>query len=122
MPSVDRRHFLAAAAAAGSAAFLQAAPPRGTLLNERRVSVASIGVGGRGEINTVLMVGQNIKALCDVDDNFLTSMLTRYHSSKPFFDWREMIDKTPLEAVVISTPDHQHAPIALAAMKKGLHI
>src|SRR5688572_3888866 len=126
--AVNRRRFLGAAAAAGSAvlggqALSAQEPPRqrGRLIDERRLAVASFGVGGRGETNTILMVGQDMKALCDVDDNYLTSMLIRYPNTKPFFDWREVLDKVQLEAVVISTPDHQHAPIALAAMKKGLH-
>src|SRR5687768_8172573 len=125
MPAFDRRQFLAAAAAAaaaGSTAWLQAAPPKGTLLSEKKVALACIGVRGRGETNAALMVGQDVRALCDVDDNNLTAALTFFPRSKPYFDWREMIDKLPLEAVVISAPDHQHAPIALAAMKKGLHV
>lgn len=94
---------------------------RGRLIDERRLAVASFGVAGRGSTNTILMVGQDMKALCDVDDNHLQSMMIHYPNTKPFFDWREVLDKVPLEAVVISTPDHQHAPIALAAMNKGLH-
>lgn len=128
--TIDRRQFLAAAAASSAAALggtslhasgQETRPRRGRLIDERRLAVASFGVGGRGETNTILMVGQEIKALCDVDDNFLTSMGIRYPNSKPYFDWREVLDKVELEAVVVSTPDHQHAPIALAAMKKGRH-
>jgi predicted dehydrogenase len=126
--AASRRRFLKAAAAVGSVALSgqpgfsqEVRPRRGRLIDERRIAVASFGVGGRGETNTILMVGQEIKALCDVDDTFLTSMLIHYPSTKPYFDWREVLDKVELEAVVISTPDHQHAPIALTAMKKGLH-
>jgi predicted dehydrogenase len=129
--AVNRRRFLKSVAATGALAALggralhaapQETPPRrGRLIDERRMAVGSFGVGGRGETNTILMVGQEMKALCDVDDNYLTSMLVRYPKTKPYFDWREVLDKVSLEAVVISTPDHQHAPIALAAMKKGLH-
>jgi predicted dehydrogenase len=68
------------------------------------------------------MVGQDVKALCDVDDNYLNSMLIRYPNSKPYFDWRKVLAEQELEAVVISTPDHDHAPIALAAMKQGRHV
>jgi predicted dehydrogenase len=122
MPSLDRRQFLAAAAAAGSTTLLQAAPPKGGLINEKKLALACIGVRGRGEINAALMIGQDVRGLCDVDDNNLTAALVQFPRSKPYFDWREMIDKASLEAVVISTPDHQHAPIALTAMKKGLHV
>jgi predicted dehydrogenase len=121
MTSVNRRRFLTASAAAGSAAFLGAGPKIG-LRNERPVSVACVGVGNRGETNTVLMVGQTVKAICDVDDKFLQPMLTRFPEAKPYVDWRELLEKEQLEALVVSTPDHLHAPIALTAMKKGLHV
>ena len=126
MSSAHRRQFLKTAVAASSAAMLGSASvtaaPKGSLLNERRLAVASIGVGGRGETNTLLMVGQEVKALCDVDDKFLASMMIRYPTTKPYYDWREVLDKVALEAVIVNTPDHLHAPIALAAMKKGLHV
>jgi len=120
--SANRRKFLGASAAAGSLAFLGAAPPAGGLIGERRIAVACIGTSNRGETNCIVMVGQDMKALCDVDEDRLLPMLEKYPSAKPFADWRELLDKTQLEALVISTPDHQHAPIALAAMKKGLHV
>jgi predicted dehydrogenase len=116
----NRRHLLTSAIAAAGSNMLLAQPKR-SLLDEKQIAVACMGVGGRGETNTLLMVGQQIKALVDVDDNSLTSMLIRHPNTKPYVDWREVIDKLELEAVTISTPDHHHAPIALAAMKKGLH-
>jgi predicted dehydrogenase len=118
--SLDRRRFLAATAAAGSSAFLGAAP--GGLLNQQAVPVACIGTGNRGQTNCIVMVGQDVKALCDVDEKYLTPMLDRFPTATPFVDWREMLDKVSVEAVVISTPNHLHAPIALAAMNKGLHV
>jgi predicted dehydrogenase len=117
--SPDRRTFLAASAAVGSAAFLGAAPAK---KEERRIAVGCIGVANRGETNCVLMVGQDVRALCDVDQKHLNGMSERFPAAKPFADWREMLDKVELEAVLISTPDHHHAPLALAAMKKGLHV
>jgi predicted dehydrogenase len=118
--SLDRRNFLTAAAAASSAALLGAAPTGA--LNQRRVAVGCVGVGNRGETNCIVMAGQEMLALCDVDEKFLNPMLDRFPTAKPFTDWREMLDKASLEAVVISTPDHLHAPIAIAAMQKGLHV
>src|SRR5262245_23753347 len=109
--SVNRREFLGAAAATGSLAFLGAAHGEGPL-KERRLSVACIGTSNRGETNCIVMVGQDMKALCDVDADRLAPMLEKYPTAQPFADWREMLEKiTPLEALAISTPDHLHAPI-----------
>lgn len=41
---------------------------------------------------------------------------------KTFGDYRELIDLAELDAVVVATPDHQHAPICIAALERGLHV
>lgn len=120
--STNRRRFLTTTAAAASSLALLGAAPRQSLLNQRRIAVGCIGTAGRGETNCIVMVGQDVRALCDVDENHLKPRIEQYPTAKTFADWREMLDKVELEAVVISTPDHLHAPIALAAMNKGLHV
>ena len=42
--------------------------------------------------------------------------------AKHYTDWRDLLKQDNLDAVVVSTADHHHAPISLAAMKKGLHV
>lgn len=120
--SVNRRRFVTTVAAAGVTAFLGADKKRPGVADERRLAIACIGVGGRGETNAQLMVSEDVKALCDVDQNSLTAMQLRYPQSQSFVDWRELINKVQCEGVVVSTPDHQHALIALAAMKRGMHV
>ena len=47
----------------------------------------------------------------------------RYAGCAAFFDFRELLEKQPdLDAVIIGTPDHAHAVISIAAMKKGKHV
>jgi predicted dehydrogenase len=81
-----------------------------------------VGLGKRGEVNATINVGEQMVALCDVDENLLLPWVDRYPGSRPYVDWREMLDKEKLDALVISTPDHLHAHIALTALNKGMHV
>ena len=62
--------------------------------------------------------------LCDVDDNYAAKKFAQYPKAKQFKDFRVMLDKMgkEIDAVVIGTPDHTHAVIAMEAMKRGKHV
>ena len=62
--------------------------------------------------------GENIYALCDVDTRQADSAFNAYPSAKKYRDWREMLEKERrnIDAVMISTPDHTHAVIGMAAL------
>ncbi len=65
----------------------------------------------------------NIYALCDVDEEYAAHVFAGYPRVKKYTDWRRMLDREPeIDAVVIGTPDHNHAPIAAAAIKAGKHV
>ena len=65
----------------------------------------------------------NIYALCDVDSEYAGHMFAGYPKAKVYDDFRKMIDtEKELDAVVIGTPDHNHAIIASYAMNAGLHV
>jgi predicted dehydrogenase len=65
----------------------------------------------------------NIYALCDVDHEYSGHIFAGYPKAKAYHDFREMIDKEKeLDAVVIGTPDHNHAVIAAYAMRAGKHV
>lgn len=91
-----------------------------------RLNVAGIGIGGQGgaDVNEVAGLGHNIVALCDVDEKYAAKQFTKYPKAKRFTDYRVMLDKLgeQVDAVVIGTPDHTHAVIALAAMRHGKHV
>ena len=91
-----------------------------------RVNVAGIGVGSQGgaDIDGVAGEGHNIVALCDVDHEYAAKKLAQYPKAKPFKDYRVMLDSMgkDIDGVVIGTPDHTHAMIALEAMKRGKHV
>ena len=94
----------------------------GTSPNER-LGVACIGVGGRGAVNLEAVGGENVVALCDVDEKRAGGAFDRFPRAKKFHDFRKMLaelDKQ-IDAVVVSTPDHTHAVAAVAAMRMGKH-
>ncbi|NQT24718.1 Gfo/Idh/MocA family oxidoreductase [candidate division KSB1 bacterium] len=65
----------------------------------------------------------NIYALCDVDTEYGAKTFDMYPKAKIYKDFREMLDKEKeIDAVVIATPDHTHAVIAMYAMKMGKHV
>jgi len=65
----------------------------------------------------------NIYALCDVDSEFAGHVFKGYPKAKIYSDWREMLQKEKsIDAVVIATPDHNHATIAAAFMREKKHV
>ena len=90
-----------------------------------RINVAAIGVGGRGSYvaNVFAGIGKETNAcqivgVCDVYQKRVTLNKQR-HNCEGYLDWREVIEKPDIDAVIVATPDHWHAKIALAAMDKG---
>ncbi len=89
-----------------------------------KLGIVCAGVGGRGADNVGAMVGERILGLCDVDEARGAGMFKRLPDVPKFADYRIMFDKLhkQIDAVVVSTPDHMHAPITLAAMALGKHV
>ena len=62
-------------------------------------------------------------ALCDVDHAYAAETFKKYPQAKVYSDYREMLDKEKgIDAVMIATPDHTHAVIAMEAMRRGKHV
>ncbi|MCA8994504.1 MAG: Gfo/Idh/MocA family oxidoreductase [Planctomycetaceae bacterium] len=90
-----------------------------------RLTVAGIGVGGKGS-GDIDQAGNyaDVVAICDIDDERLKAKAKRFSSAKPFHDFRELLDTMgdKLDAVTVSTADHTHAAAAVAAMQLGKHV
>jgi len=91
------------------------------LVREKRLRTAHIGVGGMGGADLEAISSHNsvdVIALCDVDANNLAAAAKLHPKAKTFTDYRimlkEMGDK--IDAVIVSTPDHTHAPASMLAM------
>ena len=88
-----------------------------------KLNLAAIGVGGQGGWDLDQCASQNIVALCDVDERRAARAFNRYPKAKRYRDFRKMLDEMDkeIDAVVVGTPDHTHAPAAVRAMNLGKH-
>ena len=123
---LDRRHFLATTAAAAASFYIV---PRHVLggpghkAPSEKLNIAGIGVGNQGGGDLKDMAGENIVALCDVDWKYAAHTFKTYPKAEVFKDYRVMLDKRKdIDAVMIATPDHMHAPITMAALRAGKHV
>jgi predicted dehydrogenase len=122
----SRRHFLrsTAAVAAGSWIAPRFAIGRPGPSANGRINLACIGVGGRGALNIQGLAAENIVALCDVDDQNAAESFKAHPKARRFRDFRRMFDEMgkEIDAVVVSTPDHTHFAVTMAAMELGKHV
>ncbi len=128
----DRRTLLTGAAGAGGMFLLgvpgcrgleRPLPPRRKPRDpDSKLRIGVVGVGGRGGANLRAVRGERIAALCDVDARRLEKAARAFPKARRFADYRRMLAEVPLDAVDVSTPDHLHEPVALAALWKGLDV
>ena len=117
--NATRRRFLASTTALATGAWIapRFAIGRSGPSANSRINLACIGVGGRGALNLQGLSGENIVALCDVDDHNAADSFNAHPDAKRFRDFREMLDKMgkEIDAVVVSTPDHTHFAATMAS-------
>ena len=116
--TTNRRQFLKTTVVASAPLFV---PARAFGANER-LNIGVIGVAGRGGANLGAVGGENVVALCDVDRNRLAAAHQQHPKAKTYEDYRQLFEEQDLDAVVVSTPDHHHAPATMRALKRGLHV
>ena len=90
----------------------------------RKLAVAAIGCGGKGASDLEgSSKGNEVVALCDVDEKTLKKAAEKYPNAKLFRDFRKMFDEVKeIEAVTVSIPDHAHYPAAMHAIGLGKHV
>src|ERR1700676_1625881 len=131
---VDRRDFLRKASAAGfSIGMAKSALAAGgskmsggrVLGSNDRINVGVIGVGGRGSYVASMFqkVGDSdnschIVAVCDVYEKRKRENAAKF-KCEGYLDYREVVGRADVDAVIVATPDHWHAKIALDAMDHG---
>src|SRR5258708_7967253 len=124
--SLSRRQFLNRTALAVGTATL-AFPYVGQVLGANdKINVACVGVGGKGDSdsNEVGRCGGNVVALCDVDENTLNKKAQKYTEAKKYRDYRKLFEEmgNEIDAVTVSTPDHNHGVASLRALRMGKHV
>lgn len=124
---IDRRTFLKKSTLAGTFTIVPSyvLGARGQTPPSGKLNIAGVGVGGMGGGNLKAMEKtENIVALCDVDSKKAAHTFQRYPQAKTFKDYRVMLEKMDkqIDAVVVATPDHTHACVAMEAMRRGKHV
>jgi len=123
---LHRRQMLKRAALAGAGVWLAGRSRgwAGTFSANEKLNIAVVGCGGQGGENLKQVAGENIVALCDVDESRAAGALQQFPAAAKFRDFRRMFDRMQkqIDAVVVSIPDHMHAPVSLAAMRLGKHV
>ncbi|HOM17273.1 MAG TPA: Gfo/Idh/MocA family oxidoreductase, partial [Thermoguttaceae bacterium] len=118
---ISRRRMLQATGAVGVCTLIRPASVRAYAANEKP-SVGAIGAGiGAHDAKKLEEAGAVIAALCEVDEGRLHSWARNHPNAKLYTDFRKMLDEAKLDGVVVATPDHTHAPISMAAMRRGVH-
>jgi predicted dehydrogenase len=127
--TVSRREFIKSASviSAASLAFPYVMRAQGGRSPNDKLNIACCGVGGRGKDAVAGLVSENLVAFCDVDDVRADATYKLHPEMGPdrrFKDFRVMLDKfgSEIDAVTVSTPDHMHFPIAMAALSLGKHV
>ncbi len=138
----SRRNFIKSAGA--GAAMFSIVPSsvlgrNGKTAPSNKISIACVGAGGMGKVDLKAVCrpkserkeglwpdpdSQNIAALCDVDWGNAKSSFQEYPEAKRYKDYRVMLEDMgdKIDAVIIATPDHTHACIAMEAIRRGKHV
>src|SRR3954451_3322216 len=129
MAHIDRRNFLrASAVGAGYFALAGTAGAARSADSNGKLRYAAIGTGGKGHEDLEQISSSprvEVVAICNVDESHdhLGWAAEKFPKAQKFTDYRRLMDKAQMfDAVSVSTPDHMHAPIALAAMALGKHV
>ena len=125
---MNRRYFLGTALTAVSAARSASAPK--TVSANDRVNVGMVGVGGRGRGLTARFADLSdvhVAYLCDVDQASLERAEKvlgerQKASSRSVGDLRRILDDKDVDAIVVATPDHWHAPATILGCDAGKHV
>ncbi len=127
--NTSRRNFIRNSALASASFYIvpRHVLGRGFIAPSDKLNIAGIGCGGKAEVNLPYAWNkgaENIVALCDVDDRMSVKARTMWPRASYYRDYRTLLDKEHknIDAVIITTPDHMHAPMALEAMKRNKHV
>jgi len=119
---MQRRKFLKSVAVAGAgvlvlrSGILRGAEP------SNKLNVALFGTWGRADAHMGILGGENVVALCDVNEEHLALGAKRFPNAKTYVDWRKVFDQKDINAVICCTTDHTHAFIANWALNRNMHV
>ncbi|MGQ9731826.1 MAG: Gfo/Idh/MocA family oxidoreductase [Candidatus Zipacnadales bacterium] len=128
----SRREFLKQTALAGGTALaIPYIMTRSAWAQEDKLGVAVVGAGGMGGYATDQAFRERFVAVCDIDEGVIANVLKKAAERQPdvsppkvYVDYRVMLEECArdIDVVLISTPDHHHAPAAIRAIDLGKHV
>jgi len=123
MQQTNRRRFLKQVGVASAAATVAVPAYARTLGTVERISVGVIGCGGRGSglLKTFRQIA-DVSYVCDPDETHREKAKARSGAKNAVSDLRRVLDDSSVDAVVVATPDHWHAPAAIMACNAGKHV
>jgi len=124
---LNRRDFIGRTAVAGAVSaglYVNPVAAGESKSPNEKLNIAAVGVAHKGEHNIKQLTGQNIVALCDVDSSYLTRLSAQFPKARTYRDYRKLIEAehNRIDAVVVSTADHNHAPATVRALSAGKHV
>lgn len=119
----SRREFIQTAALAAAGVWMTGCQtaPRKLSANEK-LNIGIIGTNNRARADLSAVAGENIVALCDIDDTFLAAVKGKFPQAKTYNDFRKLLEQKDIDAVVVGTADHTHAVATAAALRLGKHV
>lgn len=127
MARLSRRRFLSASAAASSAlalgAWVNIAPAKQSKSPNEKLNLAAVGTTNRAGEDMKQLAEENFVCMADVDTNNLDKAAVKFSEARKYRDFRDMLEKEAgkIDAVVVGTPDHTHAPAAAMALRLKKH-
>jgi predicted dehydrogenase len=118
---LNRRQFLVHSGVA-AAGFWLAGRSWGKISPNEKLNLGIIGTANRAGDNLRHVSSENIVALCDVDAKLLAAACQKYPKAAAYGDFRKMLERRDLDAIVIGTPDHTHAVATVASLRSGRHV
>lgn len=122
----SRRRFLTTASGVVAASTLPSVASAATTPLSSTLRIAVVGVRGRGREHIKQFAG-HVVAMCDVDGEVLADRAAEFQSRydrrvDTLTDYRELVERSDIDAVSIATPNHTHTIIAIAAVDAGKHV
>jgi len=89
-----------------------------------KLKIGIAGIVGRGKsfLHSLDVCGFELSALCDINREGLEKSSAELRVKNTFTDYREMLDKAALDAVIIGTPMHFHAEMSIAALERNINV
>ncbi len=122
----SRRDFLKATAATGSLVagygYFSSLPAADSKSPNEKLNIGAIGTANQARFSLGNVGSENLVAICDIDDNYLAQAAKDFPGAQKYNDFRKLLEQKDLDAVIVATPDHIHAPATLRALRLGKHV